>query len=386
MANTLPSEPSAEEPDLYPLELRLCPRCGLLQLGHLVERRALFSDYPYLTGTSDSMKKHFAGYARDAVRKAGLEPGDLVIDVGSNDGTLLRAFSELGMKVLGVDPAANVASLASREGVETIQGFFSMDMAQEILASRGPARLVTANNVLAHVDDPRDMAEGLRMLTGDEGTVAVEVPSLWELIERLAYDTIYHEHISYFSADSLVTLFDAAGLEVLDIVSVPAHGGSMRVYASARSGAKKEPSVETALDAEAGRGLADPSTYVELSSRIAEHSRAMHDLLLEHREAGAVIAAYGAAAKGAMLLHHARACSELVEYVVDANPLKQGRYMPCGGVPVLPLPSLREQRPDLLLLLPWNIWEEIVSQESWLLGSGSRFLIPLPEIRFVQGR
>jgi len=375
----------------YPLRVCLCEGCGLVQTREVVDRETLFRGGPYLTGISTAMRQHFLGFARRVVERVGLEPGDVVLEIGSNDGTLLECFREEGVEALGIEPARDAAAVARRKGIETVEHFFDRAHASSLRSSRGGFRAVVANNVLAHVEHPAEFLAACRLLvegaggsahgTGG-GTIVFEVPWLGDLVERLAYDTIYHEHQSYFSVSALVRVAQAAGLVIDDVEHVGVHGGSLRVWASARTGPRTHAATAAVwAENERAMGLAGPACFERLTRFAADVERNRHELtalLKTLKQQGARIAACGAPAKSTTLLNHARIGTSLVDFTVDGNPLKVGSLTPGMHLPVLPVSALEERRPDYALLLAWNLLDEMRAQHAGWLARGGRFIVPIP--------
>lgn len=377
-----PSEFAAEQ--RYPLVLYVCRHCALVQLVDVIDPAVLFSHYLYVTGTSETIAAHNRGYARTVTDLLALGASDLVVEVASNDGSLLQAFRELGSRVLGVEPAANIAALAEAAGIPTEVVFFSSAEGQRLRAVHGPARAVVGNNVLAHVDDPVGFLAGAAALIADDGLVVVEVPWLGEMLDRLEYDTIYHEHLSYFSVSALMRIAERAGLRVVRVDRVPVHGGSIRVYAArAGDGQGHAPEVLAFAERERADGLADAQGLRGFAERVAANREALLGLLRPLRAAGATIAAYGAPAKGNTLLNYCGIDTGLIDYAVDRNPLKQGLYTPGQHLPVPPVQVLLERQPDYLLILAWNFAEEILAQQAEYARRGGQFILPLPEPRIL---
>jgi SAM-dependent methyltransferase len=379
-ANLPPERLGRPEPS-FPLQLLFCRACGLVQLSEIVPPETLFRDYVYMSGASSTMVAHFRAFAAEAVRRFGLGREDLVVEVASNDGTLLAAFRAHGVRVLGVEPAANLGRVAAEKGVESVARFFSEAEARALRAERGPAALVAGNNVLAHVPDLPGVLAGCRLLTEPEGVVSIEVPWLLHLVERLEYDTIYHEHLAYFSAGALADAFARAHLAIFDLAELPVHGGSLRVLA--RAGRGHGPALAPFLARERALGLERVETYHAFARRVAENRGALRALLLRLRADGKRVAAYGAPAKGNTLLNYCGIGTELVEYTVDRNPMKVGNHTPGAHLPIRPAAFLAEDRPDYALILPWNIAPEIVQQEAAYRARGGRFLVPIPEPRIL---
>ncbi len=362
-------EEFASEPR-YPLEVYCCETCALVQLLEVIDPQVLFREYIYATGTSETMVTHFAGYAREAATRASLTPGDLVVEVASNDGTLLRCFRDLGMRVLGVEPAGNLARQAESAGIRTWNEFFGEDLAARILESFGKAKLVAANNVLAHVDDPIGLLRGAARLLAQGGRVVVEVPDLGELVDGLAYDTIYHEHLCYFSEATLARCCEEAGLAVEAMERLEVHGGSLRAVGQAFLPV----------------GAVNHAPLPEISgfdAKVERHRQALRGLLESLRTQGKTIAAYGAPAKGNTLLNYCGIGPDLVAFTVDRNPSKVGRYTPGAHLPVLPVEELARRRPDYALLLAWNLEAEVLRQQEPYRAAGGRFIAPLPEPRIL---
>ena len=361
----------------FELAWLFCSDCGLVQLSELVDPEILFAHYLYMTGWSSTMKAHHERLARHHVQLGALNASSLVVDIASNDGSLLREFQQHGVQVLGVEPARNLAEVAREQGVETVSVFFDAEQARSLREERGAAACACANNVFAHVPAPGSFVEGMRILTEPEGFVSVEVPYLVPLLDKLEYDTVYHEHMSYFSIRALAHLFERAGLAIFDLQHVAVHGGTVRVLARAGSG--HADCVRDALDEERARGLEDVSTYLAFAERVAENKRALRRTLEDLRSAGKRVAAYGAPAKGNTLLNTCAIGTDLVEYTVDKNPLKVGTLTPGMHLPVKEHSFLAEDQPDVALILPWNLRDEIVEQEAAFRAKGGQFLVPIPE-------
>ena len=367
----------------YPLDVTFCETCSLVQILDVIDPEVLFRDYIYVTGTSDTMAAHNTAYANALVDSLRLTANDLVVEAGSNDGSLLACFRGHGVRTLGVEPAGNIAALARERGIETLSRFFDAHTAQQARASHGPARAVLANNVLAHVDDPAGFLRGCRSLLAADGLVVIEVPYLGELLARLEYDTIYHEHLSYFSIAALLRVFEAAGLAVVRIDRVPVHGGSLRVYGAAGEERVTHADDVRAAAAEQAAGLLNFPHYRRFAGEVASHRRRLCALLEKLKAQGKTIAGYGAPAKGNTLLNYCGIGTDLVPYTVDKNPLKVGRFTPGMHLPVLSVSTLAERQPDYVLILAWNFAEEIVAQQQAYRERGGRFIVPLPEPRVV---
>jgi hypothetical protein len=371
----------AEPEPAFPLELVFCEACGLVQLSVHVDPEVLFRDYLYVTGTSSTMERHHRALAADHAAKYGLKAGDLVVDVASNDGSLLKCFQPLGVKVLGVEPARNLAAAANAAGVPTVDRFFGAETARDLRREYGPAKHVSANNVMAHVPDLNGFLEGLRILTEPHGVVSVEAPYLGPMLDGLEYDTIYHEHLSYFAVKPVAAAFARHGLGLVDLVRLPIHGGTMRYVA--RPGVPHGPVVAAALADEAARGFDRVETYRAFAEKVARHKVELRAFLENELRAGRSVAAYGAPAKGNTMLNYCGVGTDLVAFCVDKNPLKVGKYTPGMRLPVLPVAELAARRPDATLILPWNLTDEIVAQEAEYRRRGGRFVVPLPTPRYA---
>ncbi len=381
LANSFLKSPDefAEE-QFFPLDTHFCETCSLVQIPDVVDPEVLFRHYLYVTGTSETIAQHNRGYAKSVTEMQGLTSDDLVIEVASNDGSLLRCFQELGVKTLGVDPATNVAAMARANGVETVNEFFNLATAQRISAEYGAAKAVIGNNVLAHVDDTQDFLRGCKAVIGEGGLVIIEMPYLGDLLNRTEYDTIYHEHLCYFSVNSLMRLCESAGLVIVRMDHVPIHGGSLRMHAGHKEVHQNHSAqvLDWAAE-EKSKGFTSFGRYEQLAKSVERSRESLLDLLTELKAEGKTVAGYGAAAKGNTLLNYCQITTDLLPYVVDKNPMKLGMYTPGMHIPVLPVSTLLEQQPDYLLILAWNFGEEIMRQQSEYKARGGKFIIPIPE-------
>jgi 2-polyprenyl-3-methyl-5-hydroxy-6-metoxy-1,4-benzoquinol methylase len=376
--------PAAADPR-FPLRVMICASCLLAQLEQTPDPAAMFTEYPYLSSVSSLWREHAARFAAMAVDRFALSVGGLVVKVGSNDGTLLSAFAGRGLRCLGVDPAENVAAEARRRGVPTITAYFGEQTAAVLRREHGPADLLVANNVLAHVPELNDFVRGLTLLLKPSGVLSIEVPHVLAMLRGAQFDTIYHEHVYYFSAMVLRAVLSAAGLALIDAETLPTHGGSLRLFA--RHSCCCESGTISALDdifaAERNFGLERPECYRSFAEAAARVGGELRRFLNQARRDGATVAAYGAAAKGTMLLNAAGVTAEDIMFVADANPLKQGHRMPGCRVPIVPPDQLRTTRPDFVLVLPWNIAGEIIDAVSFIGDWGGRFVVPSPEFHVI---
>ena len=370
--------------ECFPLDLSLCGECGHLQLLHVVDPDVLFADYVYVSGTSPSFVAHFEDYAASVIKAYQPPPGALVVDIGSNDGTLLGFFQQAGMAVQGIDPARDIAKAASEVGIETLNAFFDAALAVQIREKKGAAAVVTANNVFAHIDDLASMVAGVRTLLDDDGVFVFEVSYLTDVLEKTLFDTIYHEHLSYHTVAPLVSFFAANGMELITADRVDTHGGSLRGVAQLAGGARAvASSVAACLELEDRLGLGRPGTFHDFAQRINVLKTSLRDLLAGLKAEGRSIAGYGAPAKATTLMYHFGLSPDIIDFIVDDSPLKQGLYSPGLHVPVLPSGAIAEHRPDYLLILAWNFAQPIMANNSAFHEAGGRFIIPVPELEVV---
>jgi len=368
----------------YPLHVRLCADCLLVQIPAYVSGEHIFSDYAYFSSYSDSWVAHAKRYADAMIGRLGLTPDSLVTEVASNDGYLLQHFLARGIPVQGVEPAANVAEAARSRGIPTEVQFLGPETGRQIAGRHGRADLVAANNVFAHVPDIRGFAAGLRELVKDTGLVTCEFPHLLRLIERRQYDTIYHEHFSYLSLLTSSRALATAGLRVVDVDELGTHGGSLRVYARPEANAG-EPStrVKAVLGEEESAGLHTVSGHAGFAGEVLKIKSDLLDFLLTAASQGRSVAGYGAPGKGNTLLNHCGIRSDLMEYTVDRSPVKQGMYLPGTHIPIYAPERLAETRPDYILVLPWNLREEISEQLEYVRSWGGRLVFPIPELEII---
>ncbi len=377
----------------YPLRVYLCTECLLVQLPAAARPEEIFTEYAYFSSYSTSWVEHARRYAEAAIGRLGLGPESLVVEIASNDGYLLRHFRDRGVPVLGIEPAKNVAAAAREAGIPTLDEFFTRAKAQELVAEGTRADLLVGNNVLAHVPELNDFVAGLEVVLAPGGVVTMEFPHLLRLIEELQFDTIYHEHVSYFSFTAVRRIFAAHGLELFDVEELPTHGGSLRIWGRRAAGSERGggPSagesvcerVAELLAREEAAGLLDPATYAAFEERVRATKRAVLSFLIEAKETGATIAGYGAPAKGNTLLNYCGVGTDFIDFTVDRSPHKQGRYLPGSRIPIEAPDALRKRRPDYVLILPWNLEEEIVEQMADVRSWGGRFVVAIPRVRVL---
>jgi SAM-dependent methyltransferase len=379
LANSnLRGEDLAKPEPFYPLTVFVCGECFLVQLPESASPEEIFSDYVYFSSTSESWLRHAATYVEGITQRLGLGASSQVVELASNDGYLLQYFVERGIPVLGVEPAANVAETAVERGIPTRVAFFGAETAEALRDEGFGADLVLGNNVLAHVPGLNDFVEGVQILLKPEGTATFEFPHLLKLIEHTEFDTIYHEHFSYFSLLAVQRVFAAHGLKVVDVEELPSHGGSLRLYVRHEGAEQRGPRVEELLARERAAGLGRLETYGAFEQQVRATKRDLLEFLIGVRREGAHVAGYGAPAKGNTLLNYCGVRADLVDYVVDLSPHKQGLYLPGTRLPIHPPHRIAETKPDYLLILAWNLRDEIVEQMAHVRDFGCRFVTPIP--------
>lgn len=381
LANSYLDPADSRVEPVYPLHARLCEACGLVQVDDVVPVQDIFGDYAYFSSYSDTWVEHAHRFAGTAIERLDLRPSDLVVEVASNDGYLLQWFVERSIRVHGVEPAVNVATIAVQRGIPTTAAFFGAATARALREAHGPARLIAANNVLAHVPDLNDFIKGFAVLLAPDGQLSVEFPHLLNLVRHTQFDTIYHEHYSYFSLIAAVAAFGRHGLDVVDVEQLPTHGGSLRLWVRhADDHAAPSDSVAELLATERSAFLDRPAGFEHFTERALQ----CRDGLLEFLDLAACrdqrVAAYGAAAKGNTLLNFAGVHNDRLPYVVDRSTHKQGRLLPGSRIPVLDPSHVMVDRPDFLLVLPWNLRDEIADQMSEIREWGGRFVTAVPSI------
>lgn len=388
-----------DEPEpAYPLHLRVCTDCWLAQIPPLITPEETFTQYAYFSSYSTSWVEHARTFVADAVRRVGLGPDAFVVEVASNDGYLLKHVVDRGIRCLGIEPSVNVGAAAREAGVPTLTAFLDPATGADVRAGHGPADLVVANNVYAHIPDVVGFTRGLRALVADDGWVSIEVQHLLTLIEENQYDTIYHEHFQYYTVASATRALASGGLALVDVELLPTHGGSIRLWARPAeaagepsdgvSPARAEPRargrVAEVLDREKAAGLRELSGYTEFSARVAKVRRDLLRFLVEVAERGETVVGYGAPGKGNTLLNHCGIRPDLLPYTVDRNPYKHGRFTPGTRIPILPPERIAADKPDYVLVLPWNLRAELVEQLSFVHDWGGRLVFPIPELSIVE--
>lgn len=384
LANALLTEEQLTEPEArYPLDLAFCPDCSLVQITETVPPEQLFSHYLYFSSFSDTMLRHAEQIARRLIDSRHLGPDSLVIELASNDGYLLQFYRQAGIPVLGIEPAANIAEAARQRGIPTLTEFFGRPVAAELRTADKLADVVHANNVLAHVSDLNGFVSGIAAVLKPGGVAVIEVPHVKTMLEKLEFDTIYHEHLCYFSLIALQALFKRHGLTVVDVAQLPIHGGSLQLFLE--SGGEPSAAVRRILNEERTMGLDRLAFYNDFGARVEALKTDLRALLGGLKGDGKRLAAYGASAKGSTLLNYCGIGSETLDFVVDRSTVKQGLYTPGTHLPILAPEAVQDRRPDYLLLLVWNLADEIFEQQRAYSGQGGRFIIPVPEPKVVSG-
>jgi hypothetical protein len=366
----------------YPLHVRVCENCFLVQLEEYVSPREIFSDYAYFSSYSDTMLAHAKAYCESMKSRFGLDRSSLAVELASNDGYLLQFFQKLGVPVLGIEPAENVAQAAIAKGVPTLSEFFGVALARRLATSHGRADLIAANNVLAHVPDINDFVGGVRVLLKDQGVVTMEFPHVMNLIDQNLFDTIYHEHFSYLGFLTVQRIFASQGLTIFDLDEVDTHGGSLRIYATPRENLAQTVSdrVHAFALREKRRGFDSLAAYTGFAQTVQATKRAILSFLIDAKARGKRLAAYGAPGKGNTLLNYCGIRTDFLDYTVDRNPKKQGNYLPGTRIPILDPKVIHDTKPDYLFILPWNLKNEIMKQNEFIRAWGGKFVVPLPTL------
>ena len=367
---------------VFPLDIFFCKSCGHVQLLDVVDPKILFENYVYVSGTSPVFVKHFEDYANDVLANYQPPKDGLVVDIGSNDGTLLSFFKQAGQMVLGIDPAKGISQDATARGIETWCDFFTPDLSAKIKAARGSAHVITANNVFAHADDLVGIVHGIRDLLVPEGVFVFEVSYLVDVFEKTLFDTIYHEHVAYHSVKPLQQFFADNGMELISAERINTHGGSLRGVAQLKSGPhSKQPSVDKMIALEASLGLNQAKTFEAFGRHIDEIKAELTGLLKSLKSEGKTIAGFGAPAKATTLMYHFGIGPDIIDFIVDDSPLKQNLYAPGLHIPVLPSQAIYDRKPDAVVILAWNFAEPIMTNHARYLEQGGQFIVPLPKVK-----
>jgi SAM-dependent methyltransferase len=368
----------------FPLRVGFCHGCTHVQLTEHVPPVAMFEDYLYMSSASDTLKDHLYDLSDVVVERFGVSHGDLVIDIGCNDGTLLAGFQRHGVKTLGVDPARNLAERLSGQGIERYVGFFGRDTAPEIVERWGRAAVITATNTFPHIPDLAGFVTGIERALAPGGVFVIEAHYLVDILDQVAFDTIYHEHVSYWALKPMIALFERAGLEVVNAERLPLHHGQLRVSVQRKGEGRVQPGVEHILEDERRRGVDRIETHHAFAEQAARIKRELNAKLAEIRAGGDQVVGYGAPAKGNTLISYLELGPDTLDYIADRSPLKQGRYTPGQHIPVRPPEALLDDQPEYVLLLAWNFVDEVLSQQDEYRRRGGRFIIPVPTVELVE--
>ncbi len=369
----------------YPLHAYVCESCLLVQLQEFASPKQIFDDYAYFSSYSESWLRHCQAYTAYMIERFDFGREHQVVEIASNDGYLLKYFKAAGVPVLGIEPAENVARVAQEHGVETLVKFFGAETAEDLVAAGTRADLLLGNNVLAHVPDLNDFVRGLKILLKPNGVITMEFPHLLRMIEENQFDTIYHEHFSYFSFQTVERVFAHHGLSLFDVEELPTHGGSIRIFGQHAETGKQaiDPRVMVMREKETSFGIGRLETYTGFAEQACETKRALLDFLIEAKRAKKTIVGYGAPAKGNTLLNYCGIRSDFLDYTVDRSPHKQGQFLPGTHIPIYSLDRIRQTRPDYVLILPWNLKDEIIEQMSYVREWGAKFVIPIPRVEVI---
>ncbi|MEM9410305.1 MAG: class I SAM-dependent methyltransferase [Planctomycetota bacterium] len=369
----------------YPLRAFVCEKCWLVQVHEHVSGEDIFSHYAYFSSFSSSWLEHCSLYVDSISERLNLNESSFVIELASNDGYLLQNFVRKKIKCLGIEPATNVAQKAIEKGIPVLNKFFGRETAKEALKEHGQADLMIANNVLAHVPDLNDFVGGIGLLLSETGTLTVEFPHLLNLIQQLQFDTIYQEHYCYFSLTTLCKVFEHHGMKVYDVDKIPTHGGSLRIYVCQNGESAFETShrVADVLNEEVAAGLTELDTYRKFADEVQETKWKLLEFLIGAKRQGKTVCAYGAPGKGNTLLNYCGIREDLIQFTVDQNPFKQDHFLPGSRIPVYDPAVIRQYKPDFVLILPWNLKDEIVAEHSYVKDWGGQFVIPIPSVEVV---
>tara|TARA_Y100000310_G_scaffold82715_1_gene79316 strand:- start:22969 stop:24192 length:1224 start_codon:yes stop_codon:yes gene_type:complete len=386
LANNLPAKEDLDKEEAYfPLDVALCENCKLVQLTCVVPPELMFKNYLYVTSTTQTFRDHFRAMADHLTKMFQLNENSTVVDIGSNDGLLLKGFQKHGVQVVGVEPADNLVELANKEGVPTLNGFHDQAIADQILAKYGKADVITANNVFAHTDDISKIVKTFDTLLKDNGVFVFEAHYLFSMMDKMTFDAIYHEHVSYYSLTPFVHFFKRFGMNIFRVEKVASHGGSLRVFVQKDVGNHAiDSSVQIMLEDEEKRGVKDYATYENFAQKVTAVKDKVVNILQQLKKEGKTIVGYGVPAKATTLLTFCGIGKETFDYIVDDNPLKQGRYTPIEHIPIVPSTQLDEQKPDYIVILAWNFAEEIIKKLGKYKEQGVKFIIPFPEPKVIE--
>lgn len=385
LANSFISREQLSEDELTcPLSLTFCPQCSLIQLTHVVPADYMFSNYLYVSSTTQTFKIHFAEYAKEVRKKLSRVKEPLAVDIGSNDGLLVSCYQKEGMKAVGIEPAKNLSDAANKNGIKTINRYFDAHCVEDILNNYGPAHAISGNNVFAHIDDIQSVLKNVNKLLADDGLLVLEFPYLVTMLDDMVFDMIYHEHLSYISVNALKYVTERFGLKIFDIQYVSSHGGSLRVFIEKKNGPYEvSPVVGEYVKKEIEKGCFKEKVYRDFATKVYQVKENMLKWIREAKQNGKTISGYGAPAKGNTLICFCDLSTKEIDYIVDDNPLKQGLYSPGAHIPVVTSEYLKSHPTDFVIIFAWNFAAEIMKKLSDLKSQGVRFAVPLPELRLI---
>jgi len=367
----------------YPLCVYVCDKCFLVQLPEYENPENIFGNYAYFSSYSDTWLKHAENYVNNMLNRFSFDKNNLVVEIASNDGYLLQYFKKKGIPILGIEPAANVAKVAEQKGIPTIVKFFGTEIAKELVKKGKSADLIIGNNVLAHVPNLNDFVEGLKILLNQTGVITLEFPHLMKLIQHIQFDTIYHEHFSYFSLHIVENIFSSHGLTIFDVEEIPTHGGSLRIYVkhSENNLISNDESVQVLLKIENQFGLENLTTYTNFASKVKKIKENVREFFMSAKNNRKIVICYGAAAKGNTLLNYCGIGTDFIDYIVDRSTYKQRLFLPGTHIPIKKPEEVNQTKPDYLVILPWNLKEEIMEQMSYIRDWGGKFVVLIPEVK-----
>ncbi|MBI2674993.1 MAG: class I SAM-dependent methyltransferase [Candidatus Aenigmarchaeota archaeon] len=365
----------------YPLSLYFCNDCSLLQILDVIPKEVLFKNYFYLSSVSNTLKKHFSDYAEE-LRRRFIKGKETVLEIGSNDGVLMSILKDLGIKCIGVEPANNIADIARSKGLDVVSSFFTESLAKELRTSMGRMKIITASNVFAHIDDMHDVMKGIKLLLEEDGLFIFEVQYAVDLIEKLEYDMVYHEHLCYYSLKSLMPFFEKFGMEIFDVRRTSMHAGSIRVYVKNMNGKELRTStVDELLKIETEMKLESIETYVDFAEKVRKHGKDLYEMLANLKSKGFKIVGYGASGRANTLLNFCRIGTEYIDYIVDESPLRQNRFTPGTHIQIVDPAKFRSDNVDYVVLFAWSYFDEIMKKECEFLKKGGKFIVVLPQVK-----
>jgi len=387
LSNSNLTKEQLNEPEVfYPLKLYVCNNCFLVQIDEYKKSSEIFNEkYAYFSSFSKTWLEHAKNYVEIVIERFNLNKYSYVVEIGSNDGYLLQYFQKFNIPCLGIEPASNTAAVAKERGIDVIKDYFGSSLAKKLANQNKKADLLLGNNVLAHIPEINDFVQGLKILLSDNGVITMEFPHLMQLIENNQFDTIYHEHFSYYSFITVKSIFESHGIEIFDVDQIPTHGGSLRIYAKHEEDKTKKISsnVKNLTDLEISKKMNTIEYYKNFQDKANKIKYDLQQFLIKQKLNGKIVAAYGAAAKGNTLLNYCGIKKDLINFVADASPYKQGKYLPGSHIPIVNEKKIKEVKPDFVIILPWNIKDEIIKQLNYIKEWGSKFIIPIPEVIII---